>query len=587
MKKVLLMTSIFLASLAILGCQTTTTGIPRIQDERELSLQEYTVANLAATDALGRDVRTGDQRNDKTVGLFYHVWHGYHVNGIYNITQLLEFDPDALWNIDGTPDSPLNAFHYWGEPLYGYYASDDPWVITRHVELLTMAGIDYLVYDLTNSVIYIEAINALFEVLQDYQDQGFDVPKVAFYTNTGSRVMINRCYDLWYKDGKYSDLWFSFDEKPLIIGVSSELTPEERALYFDFFDFRESQWPYGYDEDLERGFPWMDWTYPQKNYSGTVSVSLAQHPGARMSEGNRSNNGRGFDYSIFSNVKANTRLGTNYQGQWATVFQDPTAVDNVFITGFNEWIAIKYSDGQDVFFVDTFNEEYSRDIEMAKNAYGDNYFLQTIDNVKRFTYSEAEHYVTPETTIDINDLTASGWEGVPSRYADFAGDAMERNFRNAASTRIYTDSSQRNDIVKTSMTHDKDNLYLMVETVSPITAYNGTDTNWMNVLLDTGSDEASLAGYEFVINRHPGAATTSIERVTAAGVYASVGEARYTVSGNRLQLAIPWSAIGLSNSDFDVTFKVADHVAHPDDIMDYYVSGDSAPIGRLGYRYGH
>ena len=34
-----------------------------------------------------------------------------------------------------------------------------------------------------------------------------------------------------------------------------------------------------------------------------------------------------------------------------------------------------------------------------------------------------------------------------------------------------------------------------------------------------------------------------------------------------------------------VYFKVADHVTHPDDIMDYYVSGDVAPLGRLGYGY--
>lgn len=587
MKKCLLFASIFLLSLAVLGCQTTTTGVPRVEDERNLSIQDYTVANLATTDALGRPLYTGDVKNDKTVGLFYHVWHGYHTTGIYNITQLLEFDAESLWDIDGNATSPLEAFHYWGEPLYGYYCSDDPWVITRHVELLTMAGIDYLVYDLTNSVIYIDAINALFEVLDKYQKQGFDVPKVAFYTNSGSQSTINRCYDLWYKDGKYSNLWFSFDEKPLIIGVSSELTDAERELYFNFFDFRESQWPYGYDEDLENGFPWMEWGYPQKNYRGTVSVSLAQHPGARMSEGNRSNNGRGFDYSIFSNVTANKRSGSNYQGQWETVFKDTSVVDNVFITGFNEWIAIKYSDGQDVFFVDTFNEEYSRDIEMCKNGYGDNYVLQTMANIRRFTYTDAKNYITPEKTIDITDLTGAGWADVPSQYADFAGDALERNFRNAATTKIYTDNSNRNDIIRTAMTHDKNNLYLLVETLDPITEYNGTDVNWMNVLLDTSADENSFAGYEYFINRHPGNGTTSIERVSATGTYETVGEAQYTISGNLMQISIPWASIGLSSDNFALNFKVADHISKPLDIMDYYVSGDSAPIGRLGYRYGN
>jgi len=585
MKKIIILFSIVIVSFVLTGCQND--GIDRVADARGLSVQEYSVANIAGTDALGRTVRTGDETNGKFVGLFYHVWHGAHTTGIYNISQLLDVLPDALYNIDGTPESPLNQFHYWGEPLYGYYCSDDPWVITRHVELLTMAGVDYLVYDLTNAVVYTDAINALFEVLQTYHDQGFDVPKVAFYTNTQSRQTINRCYDLWYKDGLYSDLWFSFDEKPLIIGIGSQLTEAEKTLYFDFFDFRESQWPYGYDEDLENGFPWMDWTYPQKNFSGTVSVSLAQHPGARMSEEERSNNGRGFDYSTFGNDSDNVDSGTNFEGQWKTVFDDVEAVNNVFMTGFNEWIAIKYSDGQSVFFVDTFNEEYSRDIEMCKNGYGDNYYLQMIDNVKQFTYTEAVHYDYPEVTIDIDDASLSGWASVTANYADFAGDAMERDFWNAASTRIYTDSSHRNDITGISVAHDKENLYIKIQTLAPITDYNGTDLNWMNVFLSTGENEDSFGGYEYVINRTPGSGTTSVEKSIGGYNFENAGDARYTLNGNVMQIEIPLESLGLSRSAFTLQFKVADHVTNYQDIMDYYVTGDCAPLGRMSFQYGY
>ena len=227
-RKVLFSVAIMFVFVTITSCnkKNNNNEITRVNDSRNLSPYEYTIANISTTDALGRTVRIGDIRNDNYVGLFYHVWHGYHTKdeGIYDITKLLENNSEALYNIDGTEDSPLEKFHYWGEPLYGYYSSDDPWVITRHVELFTMAGIDYLVYDLTNSVIYVDAINALFEVLQRFHDQGFDVPKVAFYTNSHSRITLQRCYDLWYKDGKYSDLWFSFNDKPLIIGVSSELS---------------------------------------------------------------------------------------------------------------------------------------------------------------------------------------------------------------------------------------------------------------------------------------------------------------------------------------------------------------------------
>ena len=40
--------------------------------------------------------------------------------------------------------------HYWGEPLYGDYLSTDPWVIRRHAQLLSAAGIDTLIFDTTN-----------------------------------------------------------------------------------------------------------------------------------------------------------------------------------------------------------------------------------------------------------------------------------------------------------------------------------------------------------------------------------------------------------------------------------------------------
>ena len=88
----------------------------------------------------------------------------------------------------------------------------------------------------------------------------------------------------------------------------------------DFFDFRESQWPDGKTtiENLETGFPWMSWQYPQKNFNGMMSVSLAQHPDAKMSNGPLTNNGRGFDYKKMRNYTSNSDKGTNYQGQWET-----------------------------------------------------------------------------------------------------------------------------------------------------------------------------------------------------------------------------------------------------------------------------
>lgn len=65
----------------------------------------------------------------------------------------------ALWNTDGTTESPLGQYHFWGEPLYGYYNSLDPWVIRRHVELFISAGIDCLVFDATNAHCYFSVVD--------------------------------------------------------------------------------------------------------------------------------------------------------------------------------------------------------------------------------------------------------------------------------------------------------------------------------------------------------------------------------------------------------------------------------------------
>ena len=188
-----LLTVLFTIPLVLVSCgknekqEEEEPSFIRVVDQREITTQEYTTNNIVAMDEYGRITTSGDLRKeDKKVGVFYHVWHGTHNTGIFDITQLLENDPESLWDPNGNEKSPIKAFHHWGEPLYGYYHSSDPWVISRHVELFTMAGVDYLVYDLTNTVIYTDAINAIFAVLDKYQQQGFNVPKVAFYTNSAT-----------------------------------------------------------------------------------------------------------------------------------------------------------------------------------------------------------------------------------------------------------------------------------------------------------------------------------------------------------------------------------------------------------------
>lgn len=600
MKKSNFLVLSLLGALSLISCSNP--GISRVKDEREINNFEYTINNLSTVDSLGREVRIGDSRDhSKTIGMFYHVWHGTHntptdsIDRDYNITKLLENDPETLWN--GSIHS--EDFHYWGEPLYGYYNSSDPFVITRHIELLMNAGVDYLVYDLTNSVIYTKAINAIFEILDNFYQQGFNVPKVAFYTNTGSGRVIQTCYETWYKKGSYSHLWFSLNgEKPLIIGRRGEvMNLSNGAEIMNFFDIREAVWPTDSRQDLE-GFPWMSWNYPQDNFNGTMSVSLAQHPGSRMSEGSESNRGRGFDYETYKHDDVNFRNGSNFQGQYETVFKandksDPNydedfAVNNVFITGFNEWIAQKKCDstGQ-VFFVDTFDEQYSRDIEMYRDGYGDNFYLQLIENNRTFAFSEGNHYIYELNSIDINDKTLSGWENVKYEYKDFAGDAIERNFLSADQRTYLTDASARNDIVSTKVTHDNSSLYIKVETKEKLTERESSDKNYMNVFINTKKNGDNFMGFDFVLNRNLNGNQTSLERLKDNFVTEKVSDIDYSINENVIQFKVPLSLLGLDGNNCNISIKVTDNIQDEKDELDYYISGDCAPLGRLGYEYGY
>ncbi|QEC51111.1 hypothetical protein EDD80_101425 [Anseongella ginsenosidimutans] len=579
----------------------------------------FSLMNLSGTDALGRRIGTVRETPgpSKYVGVFYSVWLGQHQSqqrAIYDIQQLLNTKPSALDDPRGTPESPLHEFHFWGEPLYGYYSMSDPWVVTRHIELLTNASIDYLCIDATNTVVYDSSTLNLLDALLTFQEQGFSVPRVVFYTNTRSGTTVETLYERFYKSGKYDAIWFKPKGKPMIVGITeangnaSDMTRyqaqnQEGGVYVDFirpamkryFDVRESQWPNG--EYNEHSLPWMSWQYPQWNHNGTVAVPVAQHSHSVIAASSMHPEcSRGYNH-ITQKVEQDWTAGANFQTMWDAVFASQKRVDNVLVTSFNEWMAIKYAkDSGDVFFVDVYNHEFSRDIEMMKGGYHDNFYLQLVQNVRKFKYADKAGNVhnggTPQKArIDIRRDNAGAWQKVRATYADFAGDALPRNFSNAAGTGKYIDQSNRNDITEIKVTHDKENLYFRIKTAAGITPYNGSDLNWMNILIRSHGSK-DFEGYQYIVNRRPeagtvaGPGTTSVERSSGGYNWVNAGEAEYVIKGNLMQVAIPLAALGLSAGDCAIEFKVADNVTEYDDIMDYYVTGDSAPLGRLNFSYG-
>ena len=183
----------------------------------------------AATDALGRALpnfaQAGPPRQDRSVGIFYFLWHGPHVNGgPYNVSEILRRDPDAMHKPTSPPWGPMGAMHHWGESQFGYYLADDPYVLRRHAQMLSDAGVDFIVFDVTNQATYKHYYMALLKVFAEVRASGGRTPQVVFLTPFWDpRRVVAELYADLYKPGLYPDLWFRWEGKPLILADPQQI----------------------------------------------------------------------------------------------------------------------------------------------------------------------------------------------------------------------------------------------------------------------------------------------------------------------------------------------------------------------------
>ncbi len=385
-----------------------------------------------ATDGLGRSLPTAEQagppRANKTVGVFYFLWLGHHGKELHDITKILAADPD------NPKYGPKGAFHHWGEPAFGYYLSDDESVIRKHAQMLTDAGVDVLIFDVTNGFIYENVVHAIGRVFTQMRREGLRTPQFAFIGHSGEGKVAQTLYDKIYSPGLYADLWFRWQGKPLLLVNPKALTSPLR----DFFTVRESwAWTKGHEwfGDGRDKWPWLD-HYPQTfgwhenpQKPEHISVNLAQHP--------VSNIGRSFQQGKEPppDQRAPER-GLCFAEQWNQALK--VSPEFVFITGWNEWVAQRFiseKGGQPflgkplppggTFFVDQYNQEFSRDIEPMRSGHGDNYYYQMIDGIRRYKGVRPIPPIKPATvTIDGK---FEDWENVTPEFRDTIGDPVQRN----------------------------------------------------------------------------------------------------------------------------------------------------------------
>ncbi|WP_077620286.1 hypothetical protein [Bacillus sinesaloumensis] len=554
---------------------------------------QQSISNLGGTDGLGRKIpqygEVPDRRTDRFVGLFYFLWLGQHsTEGPYDITKILEEEPNAVKDAQHPLWGPMKEFHFWGEPLYDYYLADDAWVLRKHVQLLTNAGIDFLVFDTTNSGIYKKVYDNLFAILDEVRIQGWQVPKFVFYTNTDTGDRIQQIYDDIYKPGRYKELWFNWEEKPLIIGDPEQCSDEIK----EFFTFRLNQWP---NEDQKHGgFPWIDFVRPQRVFSDlngnpeVINVSVAQHPSVVLSDTPfyeyGGNWGRNYHDNKNDQSKDAINWGYNFQEQWEFALQQDPKI--IFITGWNEWIAMRFEGPPErpVQFIDQATLEFSRDIEPSKNGYKDHYYMQMIAQIRRFKGLSAPLKNKDRFTINIHE-PFSQWEKVENSYLDFTNDISERNHPGYGGVK-YVNNTGRNDIKLMKITRDDDSLYFYVQTANKLTAY--TDSNWMMLLLKTTEGQQDTwEGYDYMLNRRIiDKSVTVLEKSTGGWNWEDVGRVSYLAEGNELQLAVPLKMLNLDGTKpLKFEFKWVDNLQDEGDIMGFYLNGDVAPKGRLTYLY--
>ncbi len=626
MKKILSLLLGAAMLFAVAACDSGESGGNTITGELEAS-DDYTTGFMrtAATDDYDGSFGEVKDYNGNVVGIFYFLWLS-QASVTTNVDSYIE---------DGTVESVLTGeevataptFTYWGEPMYGFYQVEDEWVVRKHVELFINAGLDFICFDCTNNDFYQAAAKTVLDVLLEYKEMGYDVPRAMFMTNSDSTLMTENIYSAFYRRDTYDSIWFYGNgDKPWII--ANYAGSNEDIL--NRFYFKGAQWPNrAYDEEQ---FPWISWHYPQETYSDEengytiMNVSVSQHTGIggsysdagvsginfsvsglfapynydTLSESLRSrfssedatryynyNWGRGYSHETGTNNYDDALKNVNFEAQWDSALENDD-VNLVFVTGWNEWIAQKQSNDPLLgssygYFVDTFSMEFSRDIEMMNGGYLDNCYLQLVANIREYKgegYGEVTRSANVAEGTDLFDL--SNWADITA-YKDIVGETEPRAAIGAGGN-YYTNDTGRNDIEEVRVASEGEYLYFLVKTADAITEKSASDTRWMNVFIGVEGAEGGWNGLQYVVNRSLDGTTASLDKIEN-GAYVSAGTATTVVSGEYMLVRVAKSALGIEGDEFGITFKVTDNLQKDFDITDLYTNGDCAPIGRIKYSY--
>lgn len=587
------------------------TQISQALPEREQ--REVSYRNWVATDDLGRTTAMGSHtsapKEQKYVGIFYFLCvtgAGIHVQD--NTKIYLESGVDGLKNYLKQNGGEA----YWAEPYFGYYRNTDTWVYRKHAYMLEAAGVDFVFLDISNSETFDEAHLALFDTWLQIRKEGGQTPQICFLTGDNEGRLeshMKRLLRTVYSEknySKYEELFFLWEGKPLIFGNTANLSDEMKQTLENFtvrgcwaWQDRDGYWSWlqevKYNE--ETGEYYMD---PGRDPDGNfeqLAVAMGHHPstskGRSFVKGVQPNNGKN-DFEFSSDT---ARLGLGFASQFELAIElDPQVI---MITGWNEWIAglprdpsythFANTDVDGYMYIDQFNPEFSRDGEPMKLrdgvGFGDNYYYQMVDYIRKFKGIESEELASGQTAIDIHG-ELSQWDGVSPEFRDTIGDVEFRNEPSYDLEIRYINNSGRNDFDYAKVSQDDDFVYFLVKTVNPIVVSDGTD--WMNLYIDLDqSHETGWEGYDYVINRTRSETHADIEKFSNNSWEAEkIGEAEYVLGSDYMVLKLDKRDFGLISGEIiNFDFKWSDHSTTDGNVMEFMDLGDTAPNDRFNFRY--
>ncbi len=610
-----------------------------------------------ASDALGRlmpaygEVGPLKKEQRHVTGIFYITWHTQGLAKLEkpyqaDVTKILDRDSSA--RLDATHKLWYTNSYHWGEPEMGYFLSQDEYVIRKDMSMLTDAGIDVLVMDVTNAVRYWDEWAFTFTTMQKMKAEGNIVPRFIFWAFNGPVIgVVQDLYDRIYKEGKYKDLWFYWDGKPLLLyngnpsvdanhphSGDPDLTEPFNLAYSrevrEFFTLRTMWWGYyewagkrfvGTEDNWSFGYSMADPKVKELKPQALLSthngkreqaaVTPAQHPVTMTKE----NMGVGKSWSrqygepklneydlpepayvpwLGKTVENPEGYGIYFQERWDEVLAaDP---EFLYINDWNEWTAGKYQPDKGetmpwlgrqnpFFFVDQYNAEFNRGIHPMKGGYTDNYYMQMAQNIRKYKGVRPIPVQHGFSSIRIDGKFAD-WKAIDNEFRDTRGDTFHRDALGYAGER-YVNNSGRNDIITSKVALGGRNISFYVETAGEITSPMGN--NWMLLLIDADNNPSTgWYGYDFLINQTIlNSKTSTLMRFNPGDLenpWIEFAALDFRYKGTELELQVPRVLLGLTGNDLTFDFKWSDNPEMLNDPISFALHGDTAPNRRFNYR---